>query len=1027
MKNNIIVIKFGGTSVGSAKGLNNIQKIIIQHLQQYDKVIVVLSAFTKITDLLKSLSREDNKQEIISNIKKNHEDIISQLDLNQDQVINIKNILNQLIVKLENLINQPNSNDDEILSYGEIISTQIFYQILNVEQNDKELISPFNLIIKKKSEEQYLDDELTNTNIQKSFKPDKKVFIVPGFIASTADGTITTLGRGGSDYTATILGSFLKSSIAEIWSDVDGFMTANPKYVPDAKVIRSLNYREAFELSHFGAKIIYPPSLIPALTSNITVKIKNTFNPGKNGTLITTQQQMSPYHEVTGISSIDNISLINVQGTAMIGQAGFSQKVFNILGKEKINIILISQASSEYSICFAVENIHAEKCKKLLDNFFKEEIRNNLVEETSVISNLSIIAVVGSKMSHTPGVSGKLFSILGDHKINICAIAQGSSEINISLVVETKNLKKALSCIHQRFFNPKNKEINLFFLGPGTVGKTLLNQFHHQKEKLLNYNNLQINIIGICNSSGYIIKEQGIDLTNWKNKIKKQENHLHKFIDEIISHDLPNRALIDCTSSEEHIERYSEMLLKGVSIITPNKKAMSSNDKIYKTIKNALEKSSSEFYYETNVGAGLPIVSTIKQLILSGDKIMEIEGVLSGTLSYLFNEFDGSIPFSKLVKIAQEKGYTEPDPRDDLNGMDVARKALILSREIGINAELSDIIIETPIPNTCFKTNSVQEFYEKLESYDKEMDLKIQRCKKEGKKLCYIAKIKDGNILVSLQEIVNNHPFFHLSSTDNIIKILSERYNQNPMIIRGPGAGPEVTAAGIFSDIIQFSHIQKINNISKDNIYKNVKYNNCLISLIGMSNIGKTKWSKELENIGFHHICCDEIIEERMVSDHVLPKKIGLNGVANWMGSPDQMSYQIKQNTYLNYENEALLDSLNSLKKQVQNTVVDTTGSVIHLQNEILERLKNETLVVYIKADKDYEESLIKNFILHPKPVVWGDYYKNNLENDYRTLLHERDLKYTQMADVTIYANELQSMKASGLISLIENKIRKER
>ena len=596
-----------------------------------------------------------------------------------------------------------------------------------------------------------------------------------------------------------------KEFIVEIWTNLNGIMTADPSKVKKAIPIKKMSYIEAMEMSHFGTKIIHPEILQAAQKKSAQILIKNLEDSNFTGTLISRKSA----HEfaIQGISSISNIALLRLQGSGMVGVPGVSKRLFGALSNEKINIILISQASSEHSICFAVEPKSAERAKEAIEKGFSDEIKNSKIDPVIVEKNLSIIAIVGENMRHTPGISAKLFSALGKNGINISAIAQGSSELNISTVISKTDEEKALNAIHDAFFLSGTKTLNIFMIGCGQIGSTLLDQIQAQSASLQQNQSLEIKLIGIANSKKSFFNKNGIYLKNWKETLENNEpSTTEEFVEKIIKLNLPNSIFIDSTGNEKITENYEKILSNSISIVTPNKKANSGDYKTYLKLKETAKKSNIKFLYETNVGAGLPIINTLHDLLYSGDKIIRIEAVLSGTLSYIFNSFTGEKAFSEVVLEAKEKGYTEPDPRDDLNGIDAARKILILAREIGLPLEMKDISVENLVPEDCRKTSSIEEFFSKLSTHNSDYSEKLAKAKSAGKKLCYIAKIENGEASVKLETVDSAHPFSALSGSDNIISFTSTRYLERPLVIKGPGAGAEVTAAGVFADVIRIAN-----------------------------------------------------------------------------------------------------------------------------------------------------------------------------------------------------------------------------
>ena len=611
------------------------------------------------------------------------------------------------------------------------------------------------------------------------------------------------MGRGGSDYTAAIIGAALHVQEIEIWTDVDGMMTADPRVVKKAFSLSELSYEEAMELSHFGAKIIYPPTLQPAISHNIPLRIKNTFNPSFAGTLVG-QVSAAESFPVKGISSIEHISLLRVSGSGMVGVPGVSSRLFGALAQHQINVILISQASSEHSICFAVAPEDAKEAKEVIEAAFAIEIQSKKVDKVLIENDLSIVAIIGERMRQMPGIAGNLYMALGNNGINVVAVAQGSSELNVSTVINHKDLSKALNALHEAFFLSGTQTIHVFLLGAGLIGNTLLQQLHQQKDYLLNEQFININLVGLANSKKMRFDENGLDISQSKDQIlaEGQPSDVVGFITQMKALNLPNSIFVDCTASNIAIDHYEDILNASISIATPNKIANSGSFAQYQRLKQAALIHGVKFLYETNVGAGLPVINTLKDLQNSGDKIHKIEGVLSGTLSYIFNTFDGTISFSDVVKDAKAKGLTEPDPRDDLNGMDVARKILILAREVGWALEPDQVKVENILPQNCLSANSVDEFFVALEQANEVFQQKVQEAHNAGKKLCFIAQLDNGEAIVKLEAVDQNHPFYTLRGSDNMIAFTTERYKNQPLVIRGPGAGADVTAAGVFAEVI---------------------------------------------------------------------------------------------------------------------------------------------------------------------------------------------------------------------------------
>jgi len=810
------ILKFGGSSVATPERIQSVIEITKPYLA--GEVALVFSAFGGTTDTLIQISKLalDGKieyKEKLSALEKRHLDAIRVLvDIQKQSSIlaQVKFLINELDDVLHGifLINERTARSlDYIMSFGERLSTYIIAEAYRNAGIDAEFLDARNVI---RTDANYgyakIDFEVTNKQIQEYFKTHKKVQIITGFIGTSDNGDTTTIGRSGSDYTAAIFAGALKASDLEIWTDVDGMMTADPRSVKKAFTVPQMSYEEAMELSHFGAKVIFPATMQPAMISNIPIWIKNTFNPSFKGTLISATSTNGKL--IKGISSVNNISLLNVQGSGLLGVAGVSMRLFGALGREKINVILISQASSEHSICFAIDTASAMMAKKTIEKEFQYEIKNEEIDEVQVESDLSIIAVVGEGMKHMPGTSGRMFSALGKNGVNVSAIAQGSSELNISAVIKQVDVAKALSALHEAFFLSDRKVLNVFMVGTGLIGNTFVNMVREQYTSLAHDNLLEINVVAIANSKKMIFREDGLDLSSCIDDMKKngEDMTMKGFVDHMLSLNLPNSIFVDNTSSEEVTNFYEAILAANVSIVTPNKKANSGPLSKYETLRKTAFKRGVKFLYETNVGAGLPVINTLNDLLLSGDKVVRIEAVLSGTLNYIFSSFVEGKKFSDVVKEAKAKGYTEPDPRDDLNGMDVARKILILSREAGSQLELSDIKVEDLVPDSCKGEMSIDDFFSKLEKHDEGFEQLRKKAAAKNEKLRYMAVLENGKVKIQLGSVNDQHPFYSLAGSDNIILLTTQRYHDRPMVIRGPGAGAEVTAAGVFADVIRIGH-----------------------------------------------------------------------------------------------------------------------------------------------------------------------------------------------------------------------------
>jgi bifunctional aspartokinase / homoserine dehydrogenase 1 len=810
------ILKFGGSSVATPARIQSVIGIIKPYLT--GDVAVVFSAFGGVTDTLIQISKlalEGNLEykQKLEQIQKRHLDAVRELIGVHKQ----SSILAQVKIKINELEDvlhgiylvkeRTPRTLDYIMSFGERLSAYIIAEAVKDQGIAAEYLDARTVV---RTDNHYgqakVDFDVTNKQIVEHFKHHNDLQVITGFIATSESGETTTLGRSGSDYTAAIFAGALHASDLEIWTDVDGMMTADPRLVKKAFTVPQMSYEEAMELSHFGAKVIFPATMQPAMINHIPIWIKNTFNPEFVGTVIHAESKNGKL--IKGISSMNAVSLLNVQGSGLLGVVGVSMRLFATLAREKINVILISQASSEHSICIAVESQFAREAKFAIEKEFQYEVRNEEIDEVQVVSDLSIVAVVGDGMKHSPGTSGRMFGALGKNGINVMAIAQGSSERNISAVVGQADVAKALNALHEAFFLSDRKLLNIFLVGTGLIGNTLIRMVHDQFNKLAKENLLEVNVVAIANSKKMLFDENGLSLTTCIEEMKQkgQPMSMHGFVANMFSLNLPNSIFVDCTSSQEVTEFYEAILGANISIVTPNKKANSGSQEKYDTLKAAAFKRGAKFLFETNVGAGLPVINTLNDLLLSGDKVFSIEGVLSGTLNYIFSSFKEGKKFSNVVKEAKAKGYTEPDPRDDLSGLDVARKILILSREAGLQLELDNIEIQNLVPADCQGDISVEEFFKRLEKHDTAFD-KL-RVEAEGKKekLRYKAVLKEGTVKVELGSVNEQHPFYSLSGSDNIILLTTERYHERPMVIRGPGAGAEVTAAGVFADIIRIGH-----------------------------------------------------------------------------------------------------------------------------------------------------------------------------------------------------------------------------
>ncbi len=810
------VIKFGGSSVANAE---NIEKVIdiIRDADATDDCVVVLSAMQGTTDALIEAGRtaergDDVFFERLGDIAQRHSVAIKTL-LKNGQNTAIADFVDSTIKELESITEgvlrvrelSPKTLD-RLLSFGEIASSKIVSARLAADGLDNEW-NDSRLLIRTDSNHGFaaVDFAETNARIKEQIaNSSSRLHIVPGFIAADSGGYTTTLGRGGSDYTAAIFAAALDAEILEIWTDVSGMMTADPRFVRNVRQIPRINYREAMELSHFGAKVIYPPTIQPVMAKGIPVLIKNTFAPDDEGTLIEAETPDSG-DMVRGITSIDKISVLSLEGSGMVGIPGFSKRLFDALSRAEINVILITQSSSEHSICVAIDEKSANLAKRVVDREFEYEINIGKIDPLKVESGFSILALVGDRMKEHTGVSGKMFTTLGHNGINIHAIAQGSSERNISAIISSKDVRKAVNTLHEEFFSDGRKQINLFIVGVGTVGSKLIGQLSQQNEYLLENMRLNVRVVGLANSKRLFFDEEGIKLTDWKERLSSNNLDSPKSAetaDVIVEKNLRNSIFVDVTADPAVVEMYPQLLRKSVSVIACNKIACSSDYEKYLNLKNLAREYNANFLFETNVGAGLPVINTLNDLMRSGDRVNRIEAVLSGTLNFVFNNYDGTRKFADVVRQAQAEGYTEPDPRLDLSGTDVARKILILAREAGYKLELSDIENTSFLPESCTK-GSVEDFYNEMGKHETHFRKLLDDADAHGLKLKYIASFDNGRAAVGLQSIGPDHNFANLSGKDNAVLFYTNRYSEQPLVIKGAGAGADVTAAGVFADIIR--------------------------------------------------------------------------------------------------------------------------------------------------------------------------------------------------------------------------------
>ncbi len=808
------VMKFGGTSVGSVKSILNV-KNIVEAVEE--PVIVVVSALGGITDKLINSSLmaskgDENYEKEYSDIVERHLSMIDEIITQEDVKNNLLTNINTLLSELRNIYQgiylirdlSPKTSAT-IVSYGERLSSLIITALID----DAVWFDARGFIKTEYKHSKYiLDSELTNKLVKTTFSSLPKVSIVPGFISSDKkSGEVTNLGRGGSDYTASIIAAALSADSLEIWTDVDGFMTADPRVINSAYTINELSYVEAMELCNFGAKVVYPPTIYPVFHKNIPILIKNTFNPEGCGTII--KSKIDDHSKaIKGISSINNTSLITVTGLGMVGVIGVNYRIFKTLAQNGISVFLVSQASSENSTSIGVRNEDAPLACMVLNQEFAKEISMGEISPVDAEMNLATIAIVGENMKHTPGIAGKLFGTLGRNGISVIACAQGASETNISFVVEAKYLRKSLNVIHDSFFLSEYQVLNLFICGHGTVGGRLIEQIRSQQEKLMKERNLKLKVVGIANGRKALFTRDGIDLSNYKEELDQKgiQSSIKVLHDEIIGMNIFNSVFVDCTASTDVSSLYKDFLSHNISVVAANKIAASSEYSVYRELKDIARHRGVKFLFETNVGAGLPIINTINDLIYSGDKIIKIEAVLSGTLNYIFNKISADIPFSATIKMAQEEKYSEPDPRIDLSGKDVIRKLVILAREAGYQLEQSDVEKHLFVPNEFFE-GSLEDFWKNVPLLDADFEDRRKRLESENKRWRFVARLENGKGSVQLEEVGSNHPFYGLEGSNNIILLTTERYNEYPMMIQGYGAGASVTAAGVFADIMSIANI----------------------------------------------------------------------------------------------------------------------------------------------------------------------------------------------------------------------------
>ncbi len=811
------VLKFGGSSVANAE---NIQKVVqIVKNEQQPKVVVV-SALGGVTDQLINAGTlaekgEESYKEVLQALEAKHLDAARAL-LPVTHQSSCLSMIKQHFNELDEICNSvfyirelSLRTKDRIISFGELLSSKIISAFMSSAGIQHDWLDSRKLI-KTNSNFSFAAVNFKDTNevISSTIAASgKQTFLAPGFIASDANGNTTTLGRGGSDFTAAIFAAALDASSLEIWTDVTGMMTADPRWVANAKTINRTSYQEAMELSHFGAKVIYPPTIQPVMQKNIPTWVKNTFAPNEAGTVIESAGENDGDEIITGISSINSVTLLSLEGSGMVGIPGFSKRLFEALANEKINVILITQSSSEHSICVAINAADAAKAKNIVDTAFETELNQGKVDPLKVEEGHAIIALVGDKMKSHPGISGKMFGALGRNGINIRAIAQGSSERNISAVISVADVKKGVNVLHEAFFESVHKQLNVFIVGVGNVGGKLLEQLSQQKQFLLDHLNLQVRVTGIANSKQMLFVDNGneIDLRNWKEALKHAHPmQLDTFVNTVIEKNLRNSVFVDVTANADVAAIYNKLLEKSISIVACNKIAASSPYSNYAQLKSTAREFNAEYRFETNVGAGLPVIGTLNDLRRSGDQVNKIQAVLSGTLNFVFNNYDGSRPFTEVVKQAQDEGYTEPDPRLDLGGTDVMRKIMILAREAGEQMEMDDITNNGFLPASCFN-GSVDDFYAEMAKQEAHFKALYEEAAAKNCKLKFVASFENGKANVGLQHIPSHSDFYHLYGKDNIVLFYTQRYTDQPLVVKGAGAGADVTASGVFADILRIA------------------------------------------------------------------------------------------------------------------------------------------------------------------------------------------------------------------------------